>query len=622
MNSWRIQTIFDNRSQRSLPSAGSGLGATVVRSTRGPKEPMFFSQGETTRLLNIFGAPSTSNPELLEAIEYNKSYPIWISSPSNRGKSSAIVFGPSGSEQVLAGLDLESSVDLSELHLFTKLQGIIAEGAVTFGGTLGLPDEIVLDGEDQIVTFKLLINGEEETVIVAGSEGIYTISGDILTSGTLILGTGEIVLVFSEGVEESDLVEIEYKVNLSSYYGLIALKGPADSDYMRAKIVATEISDANAFELHTKIKNLKGQYVDMINSPFIFSLDPDHEDGYGKNIFIENVFRDSDFFVPFIEGAASFTSDSTFVDDSTFLAFSGGYRGGEFGDFELSDGYEYFKQTRKYPIDIFFDATQNTSIPTLFSTLRENYHKYSRFILPVPLMNVTEALSWTMPVSNRGIYFYYGYFYLRNIYHSSGRVIGIPIGEVAKKHADIMLLAFGGIAPAWFDENGMGGQLTSGRVIEAIYDPDESQLRLLDEARINPIIYDLGVGPMVVSRRTSVSGSLSDWSFIDYSGAMDYILKNITSQVLPYQIVKLNDASHRNIIRSKANSILQPMTVPPVNVVREFAVKCDSQNNNDEVLEREEFRLDVAVKFTPKSRTIILTFINTPQGATVEEMFE
>ena len=618
IQSWRIQTIFDNRSQRVLPSPGTGLGATVVRSTRGPIEPVYLGQGETVRLLNIFGAPTADNPELLEAIEYNKSYPMWISSPSNRGKSSAIAFGPDGSVALNAGVASGSTQNLATFTLFSKLTFATED---SFAGVLGSTDLMIIDsGTEDIETFKLLIDGEEETITVSGLEGVYTITGDNLTSGTFTLDTGVITLAFTEGYVDADaVVEIEYTVDLSDMYGVIALKGPADSDYLRATITGVTVSDADAFEMAVQIKNTKGTYVDMVDSPITFSLTEGHEDGYGQNIFIENVFDGSDFFVPFVTGGATF---STFTDDESVVAFSGGSRGGEVGDTEYTAGYEYFKQIRKYPIDVFFDATQNTSIPTLFSDLRTNYHKYSRFLLPVPQMDVASALEWTMPVSDRGISFYYGYFYLRNLYHSSGKVVGIPMGEIAKKHADIMLLAFGGLAPAWFDENGMGGQLTGGRIIEAIYDPDESQLRQLDEARINPVIYDPSVGPMIVSRRTSLSGSLSDWSFVDYSGAMDYILKNVSSQVLPYQIVKMNDASHRNIVRSKTNSILQPMTVAPVNVVREYAVKCDSQNNNDDVLAREEFRLDVAVKFTPKSRTIILTFINTPQGSSVEEMFE
>jgi hypothetical protein len=618
MNSWRIKTIFDNRSQRVLPSAGTGLGGTVVRSSRGPEKPVYFSQGETTRLLNVYGAPTSDNPELLEAIEYNKSYPMWISSPSNLGRSSAIAIGAAGSQAINAGLNANVTNDLANLHLFSKMT--LAPGGTVISGSLTMTDYLIVDSvTNEIETFRLLVNGEEVTTSLSEDQGVYTITGSDISSGTFSLDTGAVNLEFVTEKESTDVVEVEYSVNLAdTFYGLIALKGPADSDYLRVKLSGVEITGKDAFEMQVQIKNSKGAYVDTIDSPITFSLDPEHEDGYGENIYIENVFEDSDFFVSFLNDSLEFTS---FADDTEYVVFAGGSRGGEFSSVELAVGYEYFKQIRKYPVDVFFDATQIEEASAIFLDLRTNYHKYSRFILPVPNMTVAEALAWTMPVSDRGISYYYGYFYLRNMYHSSKKLIGIPMGEVAKKHADIMLLAFGGLAPAWYDENGMGGQLTGGRVIEALYDPDEAQLQLLDEARINPIVYDSASGPMIVSRRTSVSGSLSDYSFIDYSGAMDYILKNITSQVLPYQIVKLNDTSHRNIVRSKTNSIIQPMTVAPVNVVREYAIRCDGQNNNDEVLAREEFRLEVAVKFTPKSRTIILTFINTPQGSSVEEMF-
>lgn len=619
MNSWRIKTIFDNRSQRSLPSAGTGLGGTVIRSSRGPEKPVYFSQGETTRLLNVYGAPTSDNPELLEAIEYNKSYPMWISSPSNLGRSAAIALSDTGTQAINAGLNASSSNSLSDLHLFSKMT--LAPGGLVISGSLSMTDYMKINsGTNDIETFRLLVNGAEVTISLVENEGVYTISGADISSGTFNLDTGAVSLEFNSAKESADTVEVEYTVDLSdNFYALIALAGPSDSDYLRVKLSSVEVTDKDAFEMQVQIKNSKGVYVDTIDSPITFSLDPEHEDGYGENIYIENVFEDSDFFVPFVNDEIEYSS---FIDGTTYTVFAGGSRGGVFSSTELATGYEYFKQIRKYPVDIFFDATLIEEASTLFSELRTNYHKYSRFILPVPNLTVAEALAWKMPVSDRGISYYYGYFYLRNMYHSSRKLVGIPIGEVAKKHADIMLLAFGGLAPAWYDENGMGGQLTGGRVIEALNDPDEAQLQLLDEARINPIVYDSASGPMIVSRRTSVSGSLSDYSFIDYSGAMDYILKNISSQVLPYQIVKMNDTSHRNIVRSKTNSIIQPMTVAPVNVVREYAIRCDGQNNNDDVLSREEFRLDVAVKFTPKSRTIILTFINTPQGSSVEEMFE
>ena len=616
MNSWRIKTIFDNRSQKSIPSAGTGLGATVIQSTRGAKKPVFFAQGETAKILNLFGVPTTKNPELLEAIEYNKSYPMYISAPSNLGKSAAVLFGPTGSSVLGDAINTQITNDLANLSLYSKLSSISDS---EFTGELGQIDDIILDGSSVIQTLNLTVDGVKEIITLTESEGVYSIAGDNLTSGTLTLASGVISLEFSTGTTSGSVIEVEYAIDVSSSFGILALKGPSDESYLRAKFTAITVNDLDAFEMALQIKNIKGVFVDSVESPITFSLDPDHENGYGENIYIDNVFEDSSFFIPITQNGADF---SAFTDDSSYSPFENGYRGGEFGSLEIAEGYTYFESPRIYPVDVFFDATQDETVPAIYSNLRENFQKYSRFILPVPKMSVADAILWTMPVSNRGISFYYGYFYLMNLYGSIPKILGIPIGEVAKKHADIMLNAFGGLAPAWFDENNMGGQLTGGRILETIYDPSEDQLKALDEARINPIILNSSVGALIVSRRTSLSGSLSDWSFIDYSGAMDYIIKNVSTLVLPFQIVKMNDSNHRTIVRSKTEAILQPMTVNPINVVREFMIKCDSKNNSDEVLSREEFKLDLAVKFTPKARTIIFTFINTPQGSKVSEMFE
>ena len=192
------------------------------------------------------------------------------------------------------------------------------------------------------------------------------------------------------------------------------------------------------------------------------------------------------------------------------------------------------------------------------------------------------------------------------------------MGSIAIRHSDAISLSYGGLATAWIDENGVGGQLNGTRLIRGLADPTEEQLKLLDENRINPVIYDDTYGPMILSRRTTYT-DYSDYSFNDYSGIIDYCVKNIIKNALPYQIVKLNDASHRSIVRNRIDAILRPLTVAPYNVLRAYAIKCDSENNNDEVMANEEFIVEVAIQVTSKSRTIKLVFINTAQTTTVEE---
>jgi hypothetical protein len=123
---------------------------------------------------------------------------------------------------------------------------------------------------------------------------------------------------------------------------------------------------------------------------------------------------------------------------------------------------------------------------------------------------------------------------------------------------------------------------------------------------------------MVASRRTTDT-SETDYSYEDYSMIIDYCVERIVNEVLPYQLIKFNDDSHRAVVRMKAELILKPLLQAPNNVIRDFAIKCDGENNNDDVLTRQEFVLTVAIKVTPKSEFIVFSFINSAQGGSVEE---
>ncbi len=615
MESWRISTILDNRSQKSLASSGAGIGATIAKTERSLETPVKFAKGETQRILNMLGEPTPSNPSLLEAIEYNKSYPLWLLSPSTYGYHAGLLLGTTGTEVLGDALLGTDSKDLSSITLYRVLTEAEGSSLQGFEGTVSHSDNYV------DVSLKVYKNGEliEGLETVTGTPNtIENLEGetivDEVSPSTFDAATGVVELNFVEGyVSTGDVISVSYDTDISDYYCLLEARG-AGADYLKAKVV--EGSEDGTFLLSYQIKNTQGNYVDAIDSTIEFSIIDGTTNGFGKNISINTVFDDHDFFVAHDTNGASFDS---FTDDDSYTTITGGSR--TLSDVDYTTGYNFFQSFRSYPVDVFFDATVSDSVPALFSTLRSSYQKYSRFILPMANQSVSATLEDTLTATNRGISYYWGWFKLLNLYSKKGNVIGIPMGEIAKKHADSIVLSFGGLAPAWTNENGVGGILTGGRVIESVYDPSEDELQSLDEARVNPVIYDPSFGPMIVSRRTSIS-ELNDYSFIDYSGIADYVLKNITKNVLPYQLVKMNDPAHRNIVRTKTEAILEPMTVAPYNVISEYRVKCDSENNNDQIRQEEKFVLDVAVKVTPKARTIVFTFINTPQTATVEEMFE
>lgn len=631
ISSWRITTILDNRSQKVLPTAGTGTGATVVKAERSLEEPVLFARGETQRMLNLLGEPTKLNPELLEAIEYNKSYPLWVSSPSTEGLHSVLLVGEGS-----GGGDGEGGITPSS---FSVVDGFV--GTTPVNDLKAVPFKIILTklGEEENValysglthdwgldyiteTMAIYKNGEKIEGIVNTAD-VFT--GDAISSGDTSLydsGNGEVIIYFDTTeiqLKNSDVISVEYTVDLSEYYFMITSRG-AGKPYLNVKITL-EDEDEKIFNLHFQNKNSLGKYNLNNGSPIQFSLLPGTINGFGVNIDSNEVFKNHDFFVIHTGGSKGIDEETelNFIESSSFINMTGGYR--DINDLDVVKALEPFKQFRTYRADIFFDASGHEGIPSLFKELRENYHMYSRFLLPVKNVKASEAVEVTLGVNDRGFSYFWGWFEVMNPYSKKGNVVSNLMGEVAKNYADSWTLAFGGLAVAWLNENGVGGQLTGGRVIKSLYDPSEELLKELDEARINPIIYDPSFGAMIVSRRTSVA-ELSDYSFSDYSMIVDYILKNIITQVLPYQIVKMNDVIHRNIVRTKTEAILQPMTVAPLNVIDSYFVKCDSENNNDEVKSREEFRLDVSIKVTSKSRTLVLTFINTPQTSSVEEMFD
>jgi len=610
--SWRINTIFDDRSQRVLPSTNLSIGATVVRAERSIEAPVLFQKGETTKILNMLGEPTSNNPELLEAIEYNKAYPLWIVSPSSYGLRGGLIVGPSGIESLGDGIiSVSDSMEAVEVAV-----PLVASGTTLLNYT----GDLTQYSNYTVKSIKIYIEGAENEDITA-TEGTSkdTLAGTPLdTEGVNQIDTtdGGIEITFTEAFSDANLettsrVWAVVTLDLSSEYCLISSKG-AGATYEKAYVI--ESDTAGSFKLYYQIKNTQGTYYNHVASPIEFSLTLGATNGFGEQIGIDSVFEDNDFFEACYTDGATYSS---YTDATTYTALSGGSK--LVTDIDFTTGYGFFESFRTYSADIFFDATLDDSIPALFSGLRTNYQKFSKFILPLANDTADNTISTGITDYGRGISFYWGWFELLNLYSTKGNIVGIPIGEVALRHADSNTLSYGGLAPTWIDENGVGGQLKSGRVIRAIYDPSEAQLQQMDEEKINPIIYDPTFGVMIVSRRTSLA-TLSDDSFIDYSAIKDYIVKTITTQVLPYQIVKMNDAIHRNIVRSKTESILQPMTIAPYNVINSYAIQCDSKNNDKDARAREEFRLNVAIKVTPKSRTIIFTFVNTPQSSTVEEM--
>jgi hypothetical protein len=608
-NTWRLTVLENDQSQTARPSIGN-IGATVIDAIRGPLEPLLVPRGSEKLIIDIFGRPSVTNWQVWEAIQANKEADIYISAPSLNGKYGGVLVTQTGTEAFISGqTSIDSgNIDFAALDIEEPLgtgDGVTANFLLTLGDF----DNYVNQSID------IQIDGVSINVAATDAEPeVLTTTPDV-GSGTYTRATGVLDFTFTSIPTAGQVITANYVVDRSSDVYFILFNGSPETDSRSTKISYDTVTDRFLVNLY-QINN-EGTYISIEDSPYTVSLTEGSKGDNGANIFIEDVFEDN----PYVNVLRNTSLATTvFTDDTSNVDFTGGDRGDAITVTQLTAGWAYFQDENTYPVDIFFDITADAGVPGIFSDLRNIYQEYSAYLLPLPDDDATTSIATktSYGIDDKGIYYYWNWAIVRNVYTDS-RITTNLMGKVFRKHAQ-MVDTFNAKAPSWKDENGHGGQLGSD-IIKFTQKATKTDLQALDTGRINGMIFDNNYGPMIRSQRTSLTLE-SDYSYIGHSRLADYLISNIISNAIPNQYTKLNDVVHRAQVKSIADAIINPLLASPNNFLREALVVCDTSNNTDAVLARREFVLDVFVKFTPFAETVKFTFINTPQGTSVEELRE
>ena len=612
----RIQVNTIDQSRSVVPDVNN-IGATVIRASKGGVVPIRIPKGREDLITKIYGYPSSSYPDIWNLIEANKSSSIWVSAPSLNSSYGGVFVTKLGTKPFPGSISSYSSLDFTDIDIsksfftgngvtktFTKTILTVADYSASPYTALSL---VIKKNGVEVTNYTITDNGATETI---DFDELGTGSSSY-TKATALLS-----VTFQVAPLVTDIYTIEYKINVASdvYFALFNKNPEVDDKKVKVAMITDTLTD-KYFTIDAYYTNpIEDQDIELESSPYTVSLDENKKDGYGKNIYIENIFEDDYYFYPVINTALAV---STFVDDSALVSLVGGDRGDTITGMQLGLGWDYFKNVNKYRVDIFVDFTSEADVLAKFVDLRTTYQKYSAYLFPLSNQNVADTISDNIPITtnNRGIYFYWNFCYVRNTYTNS-KILLIPMGRVFQKHA-AMVDVYNGLAPSYIDENGHGGLLGSG-ILQTVYDPSEEDLQDLWDAKINPIVYDYNYGFMITGQYTSLVIE-SDYSYIGHSRLADYMISNIVSQALPFQITKLNDSFHRQQVKTITELIINPITLPPYNLLREYLIICDETNNSDEVLARKEFILTVKVKFTPFSEWIKLYFINVGQTTTITE---
>jgi hypothetical protein len=471
--SFRITVKEESAKINPTPTPQS-TGAMVVRSPKGNIKPTKIFKGDSYSLLKLFGYPSTSYPDIQDALDYVEDSDLWVSAPYDTASAlyGGVIVTTAGTEALTVGVADPETFSFATVSYKEE----IGEGDGILTNFVNVLDKTYVNNS----LSKIVVGTSEIAVSVTDAEP-EVISGTGITSGTLTRATGTIDVTFDSAVADGTKIYAIYEADMSAeaYFALFS-NSPQTND---ERVKVSYNTDLSQFEFTFDIKNQKGTFENV--DTYEGSNLENTFNAIGENIFMDEYLKDVPYFTPVANTALAY---STFTDDSSSVEFAGGNRSATFTITEYTAGWDYFKQSLTYPVAIFIDVTADSGIPAVFDNLRKNYQKYSRYLVALPKEAPATSITTKdgYSIDNRGLYFYWSWF-LRKESYTRTRFWSPLMGKIAVKHAEIVRGAFGGLAPAWFNENGLGGQI-SATVEDVYYSPSETELQNFDTAGINPVI--------------------------------------------------------------------------------------------------------------------------------------
>lgn len=463
----------------------------------------------------------------------------------------------------------------------------------------------ILDPTDTVTYNSGVVELFDATFIEGGGNKI-TNTAPLTGSGTASVSPTGSIPTNGQSVTIGYVFSDDLRDNVShSFFA----SSPYNDTYEQLAAQITYSSTSQTYTMVLSLKNSDGTYSEL--DTYEYSLSK-VKDNFGTSLYIEDVFENNPYVIPFINTTGLFVGIADPV--SATVDFTGGNRGGVPSVSDYTTAWNNF-QSNKYPAKIFMDVYGNSF--TTLQTILTTYQTFSFGISCVPMGNdVNAAVVFRNTLGNeRKVALYTNWARVEDIYNSSSFWIS-QVGKIGMKYAQ-MEDVYDGLNPAGIDESGHGGQLSGARVFEMEHYYSDTDLQTLNEAQINPVIQHPAHGVMTWGSRT-LQTALSDDSFIKNVRMNNYLLENIKEQVLIQQVFKNNDTFHQNKAKSLTEAIINPLA--QLQLLREFQVVCDGSNNTDAILSQRKFIIDVFVKVTPGSEFVHLRFTKVGQEQAIAEL--
>lgn len=639
----RISIKNEDLSASLVSTSTRVLGYTVVDAEKGPCKPVRIPAGSTEKIQSIFGYTSARYPMIQEALDFNAGYDLFISAPydatcskvgiayvTNKGIFAADPVELNGTyiEDLSEDSDIEIPGITSTSSLSMKKAGqFVSEAkAEASGKTVAITKSnqaVNLKAED---TLTIRTDTEERTVLIKadtdGSLGAYshveksTLRETGLTKvGTVTAGT----ITFNSASSlpgdffHEDSIEANLAKSTFKFY-------QAGENFEESTKVYAVIYQRYASNRITKI-SYKPQTIQKdkaftftvsetisptrtISKKYTLSLDVAAKDGFGASLGYDSVLANDSFI-----GLYLLNDD---IEGASFEEGSCSLEGTRVSPATLEDGWLFPEKPEYGDVDLFFNSEVDPDPSSSFFTLAD------RTPYPVQgfLFSMTPSdLEHISPLSFGPRYWNIcGKFTRVSAYTKEKYVSGL-VGNRALMQAKIIEGGYGGIAPMFLNENGMGGQL-SVSVRKALNSWDKNEVDILTDNNYNPIIKDPTYGLLVVGQKTCQAGALSDWSYIGHVCSFIALEKALIDPVLIPQIGKPNNDYYRDLRKTQVEAYLSPRISGSRAIWADAVVDTSTREgvNDETALAAKEFRIVIKVQPNIYSEYVTLTLASYPQG--------
>ncbi len=637
----RISIKNEDLSASLVSTSTRVLGYTVVDAEKGPCKPVRIPAGSTEKIHSIFGYTSARYPMIQEALDFNAGYDLFLSAPydatcskvgiayvTNKGIFAADPVELDGAyiEDLSEDSDIEIPGITSDLSM-KKAGQLVSEAKIESSGkTITVKKDnqpISLKGEDtltirtgteeRIILIKAKTDGgleayshvEKSTLAQPGLAKVGTVAEGTITfnstsslaedffhedavAGNLAKSTFKFYQAGEDFEESTKVYAVIYQRYASSRTTNISYKAQTiKSD----KTITFTVSEAIS-PTRTVTKN------------YTLSLDVAAKDGFGAPLGYDSVLANDSFIGLYL-----------LDDDIEGAEFEGGscsLTGARVSLATLEDGWLFPEKPEYGDVDLFFNSEVDPDPSSSFFTLAD------RTSYPVQgfLFSMTpSSLDKLSPLGFGSRYWNIcGKFTRVSTYTKEKYVSGL-VGSRALMQARIIENSYGGVAPMFLNENGLGGQL-SVSVRKALNSWDKDEIDVLTDNNYNPIVKDPTYGLLLVGQKTCQAGALSDWSYIGHVCSFIALEKTLIGDVLIPQIGKPNNDYYRDLRKTQVEAYLSPRISGSKAIWADAIVDTSTREgvNDDTALAAKEFRIVIKVQPNIYSEYVTLTLSAYPQG--------